>query len=420
MRRTRMIAAAATLTALLGAVVGAGSAGATSPTGVGTSKATDTILNVALGDAGSLLNVRLLGDDGSANIDPAVAKPSLASSSLTPAAVTSSVAALNKTIAQQSVQSTGASQSSNVPTISLTSPAVAALPAGALLNGSITPAVLTAAVDATGAKAGLNTTLKGLSVVSGLLSAPQDITSNLGANALTGASDGTRGLNIPSLQVLNLGELLQGLGIDPNSLTLGQVSTILDALATRVSSGGGLLNGTELQAQVTAIQNAVTDLNTAISSASGGVVPTLPANLNTNLTTLGLGSLTDGVPVGDVQNVLDTVNAQLVTLLNAALGALTAAPLLEVDNVVAGLTTKAADTVANSVATVSASIGAVKVGNVSIPGVDLGAAVTQVTDLINNQVLGTISSVLKGAVTVKLLDQNKGVTTSNGYTHAVA
>src|SRR5438132_4772509 len=147
MRRTRMIAAAATLTALLGAVVGAGSAGAAGPTGVGTSKATDTILNVALGDAGSLLNVRLLGDDGSASIDPAVAKPSSAASSLTPAAVTSSIAALNQTIAKQSVQSTGANQSSNVPTISLTSPAVAALPAGALLNGSITPAVLTAGVD---------------------------------------------------------------------------------------------------------------------------------------------------------------------------------------------------------------------------------------------------------------------------------
>src|SRR5439155_4294479 len=114
MRRTRMIAAAATLTALLGAVVGAGSAGAASPTGVGTSKATDTILNVALGNAGSLLNLRVLGDDGSASIDPTVAKPSAAATSLTALTAKSTslpaIGAINTTLGQFSAQSTGAQQ----------------------------------------------------------------------------------------------------------------------------------------------------------------------------------------------------------------------------------------------------------------------------------------------------------------------
>src|SRR5947208_14665560 len=61
MRRFRMFGAGVTIAVLLGAVASTGTAGAaTTPTGVGTSKATDSILKVALGSDGSLLNLRLL------------------------------------------------------------------------------------------------------------------------------------------------------------------------------------------------------------------------------------------------------------------------------------------------------------------------------------------------------------------------
>ena len=82
MRKTRMFAAAVSLAALLGATAAAGGTATAQTNGVGTTKATTTAVNVALGSNGSLLNVRVLGDDGSANIDPKQGTPSAASSSI--------------------------------------------------------------------------------------------------------------------------------------------------------------------------------------------------------------------------------------------------------------------------------------------------------------------------------------------------
>ena len=84
MRRTRILGAVTTAAALLTATAATGTAGAAATNGVGTSNASTTVLSVALGNNGSLLNVRVLGDDGSANIDPAVGNPSAASSGLSP------------------------------------------------------------------------------------------------------------------------------------------------------------------------------------------------------------------------------------------------------------------------------------------------------------------------------------------------
>src|SRR5438445_631670 len=116
MRRTRILGAAAAAAALLTATAASGTAGAAATNGVGTSKASTTVLNVALGNSGSRLNVRL------------------------------------------------------------------------------------------------------------------------------------RGVNVPSIQVLNLGAVLQGLGVNPANLSVGQVGNALDALQTKVVSGSGLINGTQLTA----------------------------------------------------------------------------------------------------------------------------------------------------------------------------
>src|SRR3954447_5507201 len=57
MRRTRMFGAVVSLAALLGAAAAAGgTASAATPSGVGTTKATTTALNISLGNNGSLLN----------------------------------------------------------------------------------------------------------------------------------------------------------------------------------------------------------------------------------------------------------------------------------------------------------------------------------------------------------------------------
>src|SRR5437868_7618856 len=85
MRRFRVFGAGVSIAALVGALASTGAAAAATPTGVGTSKASDSILKVALGSNGSVLNLRVLGDDGSASIDPTVAKPAAASTAITAA-----------------------------------------------------------------------------------------------------------------------------------------------------------------------------------------------------------------------------------------------------------------------------------------------------------------------------------------------
>src|SRR5204863_828685 len=186
MRRTRMLGAVISLAALLGAAAATGgTASAATGTGVGTTRATTTALNISLGNNGSLLNVRVLGDDGIANIDPKQGAPSAAGSSISPLNSTSSVSALNLSLPKVSVASTGAADNKSVPSIDLATP---------LTTGKIQPLSLSAVVDATqGAASGLNSSLSNVTAVAGLLSVPS-ATSSLGAVAKPADADGLRGI----------------------------------------------------------------------------------------------------------------------------------------------------------------------------------------------------------------------------------
>src|SRR4051794_31894937 len=115
MRRFRMLGAAASVTALLGAAAATGGPAVAATNGVGTTRATTSVLNVALGQDGSLLNVRVVGDDGSANIDPKQGSPSSAASSISPLTSTSSVGLLNVSLPKVSVSSTGAANNQTLP-----------------------------------------------------------------------------------------------------------------------------------------------------------------------------------------------------------------------------------------------------------------------------------------------------------------
>src|SRR5947209_10060183 len=250
MRKTRMFAAAVSLAALLGATAAAGGTATAQTNGVGTTKATTTAVNVALGSNGSLLNVRVLGDDGSANIDPKQGTPSAAASSIAPLTSTSSVSALNLSLPKLSVSSTGAADNKSVPSIDLSTP---------LTTGSISPLSLSAVVDAAqGAASGLNSSLKNVTAVAGLLSVPS-ATNSLGAAAKPADADGLRGLSIPSIQVLNLGATLQGLGVSSSALQLGQVGNVLNTLGVTVPNGSSpALTGTQLVSNVNALSGVLT------------------------------------------------------------------------------------------------------------------------------------------------------------------
>ena len=83
-----------------------------------------------------------------------------------------------------------------------------------------------------------------------------------------------------------------------------------------------------------------------------------------------------------------------------ALGLLDGVSLLKVDGIEIGTTTKATDTVAGSVADIVAKIGAIKVGGLALPGLDLGATLAQVNGVLDT-VNGTLGSVL-GAISPDL------------------
>jgi len=108
-----------------------------------------------------------------------------------------------------------------------------------------------------------------------------------------------------------------------------------------------------------------------------------------------------------------------------AVNAIGSAPLLSVSDLTAGLATKAADTVANSTATIEAGIGQVKIGNLPpIAGVNLSATAAQVTALVNdaqakvNNVLAQVG--LGNLVSIKVLDQAKSIASNQGYVNALA
>jgi len=409
MRKTRMLAAGVALAALLGATAAAGGTATAQTTGVGTTKAATTALNVALGSNGSLLNVRVLGDDGSANIDPKQGAPSAASSAISPLTSASSVSALNLSLPKVSTSSTGAADNKSIPSIDLSTP---------LTTGSIAPLSLSSVVDATqGAASGLNSALKNVTAVAGLLSVPS-ATSSLGAAATPGDADGLRGLSVPSIQVLNLGAVLQGLGINSSTLQLGQLGNVLNTLGVTVPNGSApALSGTDLVNTVNGLSGTLS--NALPNGIQGLPAPTLISTLPGPLQTL-IGSLIPGgIPAGatNVGDLVTAINGEITGVLNGALAGITNAPLLQVNNLVVGITTKAADTVANSTADITASLGSVQVGNLTVPGVDLATIVGNAQSTINT-VLTQVG--LGNLITVKALDQSKSIGTSNGYVNALA
>jgi len=404
MRRFRMMGAAASVAALIGAAVAAGGPAAAATTnGVGTTRATTTVLNVALGNNGSLLNVRLVGDDGTANIDPKQGSPSSAASSISPLDTTSSVSALNIAVPKVSVSSTGAADNKSVPSIDLATP---------LTTGSISPLSLSAAVDsAQGAASGLNSVLKNVTAVGGLLSVPS-ATSSLGATAKPADADGLRGASIPSIEVLNLGAVLAGLGVNPANLTVAQVSAVIDALKTTIPSDVGNLDGAGLT-QLSDLQAllAAPPLSTLLSTAPTTPLtdPAVAPVLGAITAALG-GTIPPGYTVADLQTLLtDTFTS--------AVNAIGTAPLLQVKDLVVGITTKAADTVANSTSSINASLGSIQVGSATIPGVDLATVVSGANSAINSVLT---AAGLGNLITVKALDQSKSLGTQGGYVSAVA
>jgi hypothetical protein len=428
----RLVASAAAL-CLTATIAGPSPAGAQTAEGVGTSKASHTLLGLQLGNAGSLLNLGILADTAQSTIDVAQ-EPAHALSRLVPVSLASGLVPglSNLVSALPTFESRTPGGNGNVTgsALDLASPSgLLGLPLG-LLGGSLIPTNLTSALDADGARSGLDAKLADLSLLSGLLKIVS-VNNKMGTAAALPAANGTRVLGIDAISLLSLGDLLSGLNLDLAELPLGVVSGLLDtlnlplALPTGAADLQSAVDG--LLGTITGILGQVTGNNALLSSIVGdvpainGLLGGLPLALPLNgLNLTDLSSL--NLPLGTVQGLLTTLQDTLSNLLGTALGLLDDLTLLKLDGANIGATTKATDSLTSSVADVTGVLGGLTVLGIQLPGVDLlsvGQLLNGVTSTLGN-VLSIIDPSLKDLIHVGVLEKATSLTTANGYNQALA
>ncbi len=400
--------------------------------GVGTSLSSTKVLSAQLGN-GQLLDLLLLGDEARSTIDPAVAAPE-AYSRLTAIKASTAIVPNSPINVEKSFEAKSAGPS-EVAIPGTTFASSLPLDLAPVISGTVDPGKLTATVLNGTAAAGLNVKLSDISAVGGLLSV-DSLTSTMGASSAGSASDAARGVAVQNIKVLDLGSLLQGLGLPLGELTPKQVIALVDGLAA--STGLPLPSGTTTLAQaVTTLNAAIDNLQAAATTGTTATTVTQVTNVidtttNTLLGTVGLVSpvgTTSTVVTAVVATVNDLIN-QLQALINEllakGLAALDNLALLSLEGVQVGVATKAVDTVEASSATVTGSIGKVLVGGVALPGIDLNQAVTAINANVSaiNSKLGSILSLvspdLANILQVSVLDKATSVTSSDGYVRSRA
>ncbi len=400
--------------------------------GVGTSLSSTKVLTAQLG-GGQLLDLLLLGDEARATTDAAVAAPE-AFSRLTAVKASTSIVPNSPINVNQGFEakSSGPSETA-IPGTSFAS--TLPLDLAPVLSGSVSPGKLTATLTDGVAAAGLNVALTDISAVGGLISL-DSLKSTMGATSAGGAADGVRGASVTNLKVLDLGALLQGLGLPLGELTPNQLIALVDGLAANTGlplpSGSATLAGAvaTLNAAINNLQATATTATTATQVTQ--VTSTIDTTTNTLLGAVGLVSPvgTTSTVVADVAVVVNNLVNQLQALLDELLAkgllALDNLALLSLQGVEVSVATKATDTVEASSATVTGKIGKVLVGGLELPGVDLLAATSVISAnvaAINTklgQVLSLVDPGLANLVQVSVLDQATSVTSSDGYVRSRA
>lgn len=435
------ITAAASAFCVAAAFSGIGAAGAAETSGVGTSKASFSLVSLELGKAGSLLNLQVLADNALSTIDSVVSAPN-ALSRLVPLSLTSQVLpALNGiTSALPSFESRtpGGQGEVNGSALDLSQgssglPLLGVLGVGGLLGGQLVPTKLASSLGVDGAKSTIDSALANLNVLSGILSI-KSVSDVLGTSAASPAAIGNRGVKIDAISILNLGDLLKGLGLDLLNLPLGIIDGLLKNLnllgalplagAPDLSSAVSTVTGVvdSLLKQVTGSAGIVTQLVSSVPAVSG-LIPSLPNLLPVlggagGLTTINTSTLLNGT----VGGLLTTLQGTLTGLLGGALNLLGSLPLLRLDGANVNVATKAARTLEDSLATAVAQVGGLNVLGIQLPGLDLAAignVLNTVTGLVSG-VLGTISPGLANLLDIKLLNKVTNVVSEGGYNKATA
>lgn len=435
MRLLRTVPPVAAAALLAAAAISSSSwpaAAQTSSSPGGTALSSTKLVSAQVGEKGSILDFTLVGDEAQSSIDGAVGTPG-AFARLTLAKVASSVVPSNP------VTNTtyGVFEAKDTGPTSTPIPAAASFPTTApILSGTVVPGVLSATLANGVANSGLNTELSNVNVVGGIASLAS-LKASLTSAATGDNSAGQRSASVTDVTVLDLGAVLQGLGIPLQNLTIGQIAGLIDGLAA--ANGLPLPSGqTTFAGAVTALNAAIDDLQASIAGVTSGTPVTQvtgaidPATSTLLGTISGVASLpTPSTPDADtaidlVNDVIDDLQAQVTALLEGGLKALDNLALLRLEGVEVGVASKAVADVKASTAAVTGKIGKISVGNISFGGVDLAAATDQVTGAVGSvntkisQVLGGINAGLANAVKVSVLDKASEVTSANGYSKASA
>jgi hypothetical protein len=385
-------------------------------TGVGTASAETTVIAVELGTNGSLLGVRLLGDSGRSTIDPKTASAAEAFSKFTGVNVSSStISTLNKTEPAIESRQPGGEKEVNRGSVNLSSPADGVTVPTSVLTGTLGFATLTSEATAAAAKSSLSASLTNASLA-GTLATVRGATSSLATSVSSTASEATRSVKVDHVVVLDLSSLLEALNLSLSDLPVDTVIDLLDSLGVTVPGVG---TAAAVETAVNTLKAAIDDVNTTIDGVDTAIdavqaeitgldtvsvlTPTILLDVVNTVNGLGQGDLIDpttlatittvaglvavltdvladlNATLDDLQATLDDLRDDLADLLGDVLEVLDGAALLTADGAEASVTTKAADTVANSVATKTAKLGSITVGDrVISSGADLTQAVATI------------------------------------------
>lgn len=479
--RTAIVFGAAS--ALTVATIAPSSAGEESAvSGVGMSSGASTLLGFDLGDGS--LGVRLLGEDASTTNEPNSGP--LAVERVSPLTIGSTLLPALAALTQPTVEtrSTGGEDTRSTSALDLAA-LLATGPVPGVVSGTIDALTVRSAVDAVdavGAVSSVTGSVQDLAVLGGLLRTGT-ASVGLGSAALVTDSGAERQLRLDRLEVLDLTALLESLGISLGDLPIDAAVALLDGLGLPLPGGlspdallgviDGLLVDTAgvrgqidgLQGQIDGLTSQVTSLTSQASSTTtlvssltlqlsaqqalldACVIELLCAPIQTIVTALtsqlsaatsSLATINSALAaaqaqisslVGQIEALLDTAGGALDQLLDT-FGAITTgldgASLLVVDDLVAGVTARADETLSTSVASVEGSIGTLRVGGTPVGGLDLGATLGQVTALsdqvtsVLGGLLATIDPALADVVDIDLLDTTTALDESDGITSASA
>lgn len=419
---SRLIRPAATAVALTLAGAAFSSPAVDAASGVGTAATSTSVLSVRLGADGSLLNLRVLGDDGRATTDPKVAATE-AFSRLSALSLSSSVPALNRSTDPIEARSPGARPEASQSAIDLAAPASGISIPASVISGQLAPATLKSAINESAASSSLSAALTKVSAGGGLLSA-NSIESLLGASSSADAAEATRTIKIDAVTLVDLGSLLEGIGIKLSDLPVTTVTALLAELQTTVNG----IAGAELQSSIDAMQAQVVAIEASAGGIAAGTLDTIvnELDLTGTIDTAAINSESGGDNMARANALVDALQDVLAQLLSNSLTALDAAPLVSVQDAEITVRSLARSSTADAVASVTAKVGSIRVGSVTLPGFDAGAAADQISALTTKvngavkEVLATVDLGLENLVSVKVLEKNTTIASEAGYTKARA